>query len=303
MWQTEDELFNILDDHGGGMLQAFKRKWKFKLRQYWFKQELAALKNYFGNHQLLDVLQIDPAIYLKCTRSYLWSSLNGQQRAQAQLAFYDWLLTRVSPERICEFYKADHIVICSLPVKEQTIEVLLRPSRGLGREGELAIFLCIDKQVLMKASFTVLPAELLGLKSSGRVMYVGGFQGQRNSLELFKKTTQLMERTKPSVFMLSTLQTLAQVWGLDGIVGSSDMTHAFASYKRTLAKRVVNSYDATWKDLGTESQTQLNHWVLPLTWEPRPEETIESKKRSAYRRRVALRQSFIEACKTGLARF
>jgi uncharacterized protein VirK/YbjX len=134
-------------------------------------------------------------------------------------------------------------------------------------------------------------------------MYVGGFQGQRNSLELFKKTTQLMERTKPAVFMLSTLQTLAQVWGLDGIVGSSDMTHAFASYKRTLAKRVVNSYDVTWKDLGTESQTPLNHWVLPMTWEPRPEETIESKKRSAYRRRVALRQSFIEACKTGLAKF
>jgi uncharacterized protein VirK/YbjX len=47
-------------------------------------------------------------------------------------------------------------------------------------------------------------------------------------------------------------------------------------------------------------QTVHQHWLLPLVWEARPEHEVESKKRSALKRRNAMRQKFIEVCTHGV---
>jgi uncharacterized protein VirK/YbjX len=301
MWKNASDLFALVDDSRGGGLQVFKRKLKFRLRDAWFRRELDKLKNYFNSKQLMDLLSVDPAIYLKCTRSYLWTGMGSGHRLMAQLAFYDWLLTHYSHTQISHFYKVNHTTISRFPVKDRLVEVRLRPARGLGREGELAIFICLDGQVLIKASFTVLPLDMLGHTGPGHAMYVGAFQGEKNALELFKETTQLMERTKPSHLLLNALQSLAHIWNLQAIVGVSDNVHAYAGYKTTLAKRVKTNYDQVWEELGGEKSSQHDHWVLPRTWVPRPECEIESKKRSAYRRRTSLRQAFLETCTSNSA--
>ena len=299
MWKTQSELFSLVDDARGGRLQVLKRKLKFRLRHAWFRKEVDLLKHYFGSKQLMDLLNADPSIALKCTRSYLWTSLDGSRRLLAQLAFYDWLLTQYTSQQISHFYKLNHTTVCNFAVKDRLLEVQLRPSRGLGREGELAVFMCLDGQVLMKASFTVLPVDMIGLSGEGYAMYVGAYQGEKNSLELFKETTLLMERTKPSHLLFNVLQRLANIWKLHAIVGVNDNDHAFAGYSRTLAKRVKTNYDTIWQELGGERDPHSGHWVLPRHWVPRPLEEIESKKRSAYRRRNALRQAFLDACAGG----
>ena len=296
MWKDANELFALVDDARGGRVQVFKRKLKLGLRHAWFKNELDQLKHYFDSKQLMDLLKTDPSLHLKCTRSYLWTGLNGNRRLMAQLSFYDWLLSQYDLAHIQHFYKRHHTTIGSFTIKDRVMEVRLCPSRGLGREGELALFLCLDGKVLMKASFTVLPLDWLGLSGSGHAMFVGAFQGEKDSLALFKEATQLMERTKPAHLIFSALQGLAQIWNLQAILGVSDQLHAFSGYKTTLAKRVKTNYDDVWQELGGEQSTQHPHWVLPLTWVPRPESEIESKKRSAYRRRTALRQAFLQAC-------
>jgi uncharacterized protein VirK/YbjX len=98
--------------------------------------------------------------------------------------------------------------------------------------------------------------------------------------------------------LLNALQALAKAWGLAGIVGVSDKQHAFAGYF-SLSKRINISYDELWQQLGASEQTTLGHWMLPLMWEPRPEHEVESKKRSALKRRNALRQRFIDVCEVG----
>lgn len=299
MWKDSSELFSLVDDARGGRLQVLKRKLKFRLRHAWFRKEVDQFKNYLGSKQLMDLLHTDPSITLKCTRSYLWTGLNGSRRLLAQLSFYEWLLSQYSNQQITHFYKVNHTTVCQFSAKDRTLEVQLRPARGLGREGELAVFLLLDDQVLMKASFTVLPLELIGLPGKGYAMYVGAYQGEKNTLELFKETTQLMERTKPSHLLFNVLQSLAQVWDLQAIVGVSDDDHAFAGYTRTLAKRVKTNYDHIWQELGGEKDKDSGHWALPRNWVPRPIEEIESKKRAAYRRRSALRQAFIDACAQG----
>lgn len=301
MWRDASNLFALVDDSRGGGLQVFKRQLKFRLRHAWFRHEIEKLKHYFGSKQLLDLLKTDPSIHLKCTRSYLWTGLDGGHRLMAQLSFYDWLLSNYTQTQISHFYKLNHTTVCSFLVKDRLVEVQLRPARGLGREGELAVFLCLDRQILIKASFTVLPLNFLGHAGAGHALYVGAFQGAKDSLELFKETTQLMERTKPSHLLFNVLQSLAKIWNLQAIFGVSDSLHAYAGYKKTLAKRVKTNYDHIWQELGGEKTRQLNHWVLPRAWIPRPESEIESKKRSAYRRRTALRQAFLEACSSKAA--
>ena len=285
-----------MDDARGGRMQVFKRKLKFKLRYVWFRNELEKLKHYFDSKQLLDLLRTDPSLHLKCIRPYLWAGLNANQRLMAQMAFFDWLLSVYSSHQIAHFYKMNHITLCEFPVKDRRLGVQIRPARGLGREGEIAIFLCLDDHALMKASFTVLPLSLLGVAGDGHAMVVGAFQGEKQSLDRIKETTQLMERIKPAHLLFNVLQSFAQVWQLQTIVGVSDSTHAYASYKRTLAKRVKTNYDAIWQELGGEQLRNRPHWVLPRNWQPKPEAEVESKKRAAYKRRNVLRQSFMNAC-------
>jgi uncharacterized protein VirK/YbjX len=299
MWKNASDLFSLVDDARGGRLQVLKRKLKFRLRHAWFRKEVDKLKHYLGSKQLIDLLHADPAIALKCTRSYLWTRLDGRRRLLAQLSFYEWLLSQYSSRQITHFYKVNHTPLCHFAIKEHSLEVQLKPSRGLGREGEIAVFLSLDGQVLMKASFTVLSLDLIGLPGKGYAMYVGAFQGEKNTLELIKETTLLMERTKPSHLLFNVLQSLAQTWGLQAITGVSDSDHAYAGYTRTLAKRVKTDYDNVWQELGGEKDKQSGHWVLPRNWVPRSLEEIESKKRAAYRRRSAIRQSFIDACLGG----
>jgi uncharacterized protein VirK/YbjX len=218
---------------------------------------------------------------------------------QAQLSFYEWLLGLYSTEPIISFYQNSHSTVCTFAVKERQIEVQLRPARDLGREGELAVILCLDGQVVMKASFTVLSHDDIGLPSKGYAMFVGAFQGEKNTLDLFKETTLLMERTKPSHLLLNVLQSLAKIWGLQTIVGVSDNAHAYAGYTQTLAKRVKTNYDQIWEELGGVKHQQGVFWMLPSTWVAKDIAQVESKKRSAYRRRNALRQAFLDACACG----
>lgn len=299
MWKDSSELFSLVDDARGGSLQVLKRKLKFRLRHAWFRKEVNQLKHFLGSKQLIDLLNVDPAIYLKCTRSYLWTGLDASRRLMAQLSFYDWLLAQYSSQQITHFYKVNHTTVCQFAVKDRLVEVQLRPARGLGREGELAAFICLDGQVLMKASFTVLPFDVMGLPGKGHAMYVGAFQGEKNTLELFKETTLLMERTKPSHLLFNVLQSLAQIWNLQAIVGVSDNAHAYAGYTRTLAKRVKTNYDHIWEELGGEKAKKGDYWILPSTWIPKDVAEVESKKRAAYRRRNALRQAFLDACASG----
>jgi uncharacterized protein VirK/YbjX len=224
--------------------------------------------------------------------------LDSHLRAKAQLAFLNWFLNKFKLPYVRTFYDADRFSVGKVQHNGTDFDVMLGPSRGLGREGELMLTLHINGALLMRSSISVLPAKMMGLPGDGHVMFLGCFQGMSNTKDLIKQATQALERTKPGYFLLNALQALAQAWGLVSIVGVSDKQHAYASYF-SLSKRISMSYDELWQQLGAIDQTAQGHWQLPLVWEPRPEHEVESKKRSALKRRNALRQHFIDVCAVG----
>lgn len=276
-----------------------KRRLKFKLRQSLFRSELAEVQQYFESHRLTPLLERDPSLSLKCTRAYLWTGLNAQQRMSGQLAFFEWLQTKFSLPFVLSFFETERVSIGMIKHGGADFDIMLGPARGLGREGKLMVTLHINGTLLMRSSVSVLPATALGLAGTGHAMFVGGFQGVSNTKDLIKQATQALERTKPSYLLLNALQAMSQAWGLEGIVGVADKQHAYASYF-SLAKRISMSYDELWQQLGAVEKTAQGHWLLPLVWEPRPEHEVESKKRSALKRRNALRHKFIEVCAQGV---
>ena len=292
-----DSLFRQTDDLSGGVLQTLKRKWKLRLRLMWFRHELRAWFGYMRTHGFLHLYDSDPSQCLKCTRTYLWHGLRGAERLQAQLAFFNWLRDRFEKDFVHQFFGPANHVLHELHVEGAVITASITPARGLGREGELAVLLSLNNEIVMQAAFTVLPADMLGLDGNGApVMFIGCLQGGKDSRERIRRTTLLMERVKPSVLMLNVLQSIAQAWQLHAIVAVGSQTHAYSGYRRTLAKRVRTDYDTLWQELGATMQTPLGHWQLPLQWVPQAEADIESKKRAAYRRRRLFRQEFMQAC-------
>jgi uncharacterized protein VirK/YbjX len=298
MFKQANELFLNLDDSAGGAHQMFKRKLKFLLRHLWFNDQINQFKDYLVSKNLLALLAIDPSIQVKCTRPYLKTGLDARARVEAQIAFYEWFLSISMPETICQLYKTQTTLVTH-DFRDQVTQIELKAAFGLGREGELAVFFKFNGETLYKASFTVLPALALGISTNGYVMYIGGFQGERNSDERIKEATKTLERIKPTHLLFHALQSIAQAWGLAGIVATSDSTQVFMSYKNTLAKRIKTSYDSAWLELGGSKDLSNGLWVLPLTWSARPENEIESKKRAAYRRRNALKENFMDMCRQG----
>lgn len=302
MWSNSEELFLLTDNLAGGKMQTMKRRLKFKLRQTLFRSELAEVQQYFESHQLTSLLERDPSLLLKCTRAYLWTGLDSQARAKAQLAFMAWFEQKFKASFMRSFYEPERMSIAKIRHNETDFEVMLGPSRGLGREGELMLTLHVNGVLLMRSSISVLPAHMLGLPGDGHAMFLGCFQGVSNTKDLIKQATQALERTKPGFFLLHAIQALAQTWGLTDIVGVADKKHAYANYF-SLSKRISMSYDELWQQLGAIEQTPQGHWLLPVVWEPRPEHEVESKKRSALKRRNALRQQFMDVCVAGFQQF
>jgi uncharacterized protein VirK/YbjX len=216
-----------------------------------------------------------------------------------QLAFFDWLKTKFSLPFVLSFFEKEQVSFGKIQHGGADFDIMLGPARGLGREGEMMVTLHINGTLLTRSSVSVLPATKLGLAGAGHALFVGGFQGVSNTKDLIKQATQALERTKPGFILLNALQAIAQAWGLVGIVGVADKQHAYASYF-SLSKRISMSYDELWQQLGASEKTAQGQWLLPLVWKPRPEHEVESKKRSALKRRNAMRLHFIEVCDAGV---
>ena len=290
---TANELFSQTDDGGGGWLQTAKRRLKFRLRYWGSQRHLAQIRAYFFEHGLGELTHTELSLMLRPMRPCFWGGLNAQERTQAMLAHFDWMTQRHSAESIVAFFKRGHYAYFQQTYPEGLLSIELEPGRGLGREGEFELHLKFNGAAVMRAAFSILPTHLVGMKEPGHVMAIGNMQGQRFLNQEIKIVTQKMERTRPQNILMTALQGLASGWGLTAMLGVSDKAHVYSGY-RSLSKRVGQSYDELWKDLGSAEAVSANHWRLPITWTPRPESEVPSNKRSQLRRKNEIRQKIFD---------
>ena len=290
---TAENLFRLTDDGAGGWLQTAKRRLKFRLRYRLCRVHLQEIRSFFARNKLEVLTQRELSLMLRPMRSYLWRNLGVTGRTRAQLAFFGWFLKRYTADVVEAFYQRNSYEVFAQTYPDGVIRVVLLPGRALGREGELEAHLKLNDVSVMKAAFTVLPAQMLDLAQDGFVMVIGNMQGQRSANQEIKSVTQKMERTRPQNILMTALQGLASGWGLIAMVGVSDSAHVYSGY-RSLSQRVGQSYDSLWQELGSTGALSKTHWNLPIQWVPRSEQDVPSNKRSQLRRKNEIRQKIFD---------
>jgi uncharacterized protein VirK/YbjX len=290
---TSKVLFRLTDDGAGGRLQTFKRWLKFRLRYWLCESALLRIRAFFQSHGLAELIHDDLTVMLRPLRPYLWGGLSPDARKLGLLAHFEWLMSRHSAPAVLGFYRRGTQVYFTQTFPEGEISLELEPARGLGREGELALHLKFNGVAVMRAAFSILPAEMLGIHEPGFVMAIGNMQGQRALNQEIKIVTQKMERTRPQNILMTALQGLASGWQLVGMVGVSDASHVYSGY-HSLSQRVGQSYDGLWAELGTTGAVSKTHWRLPIQWVARSEQDVPSNKRSQLRRKNEIRQKIFD---------
>jgi uncharacterized protein VirK/YbjX len=290
---TSKVLFRLTDDGAGGWLQTAKRWLKFHLRYWLCETPLQRIRAYFQSQGLADLIHSDLTVMLRPLRPYLWGGLRPEARTRALLMHFDWLISQYSTSTVLDFYKRGSQVYFTQTFPEGVISLELEPAKSLGREGELALHLKFNGVAVMRAAFSILPSEMVGIQAPGWVMVIGNMQGQRALNQEIKIVTQKMERTRPQNILMTGLQGLASGWQLVGMLGVSDGAHVYAGY-RSLSQRVGQSYDVLWDELGTTGEVSKTHWDMPIQWVARSEQDVPSNKRSQLRRKNEIRQKIFD---------
>ena len=286
--------FRLLDDGHGGWLQTAKRHFKFNVRYWLCRRELARIRDYVIARELAGILTpYDLPLMFRPMRSYLWRSLNSRTRTDAMLSHFDWLTANVSAPVIRNFYAQGIIELYQQECPEGLISIDLQPGRALGREGELELHLKLNKTTVMKVALSVLAHTQLKGGHPGHMLVIGNLQGQRQAQQEIKVVTQRMERTRPHNILLTAFQALVSGWKLTDLLGVSDQEHAYSGYG-SLSRRVGQNYDAIWKELGAKVLVGQTHWRLPIQWVPRSEQDVVSSKRSQLRRKNEMRQKIFD---------
>jgi uncharacterized protein VirK/YbjX len=284
------KLFEQTDNFDGGRIQTFKRMLKLWLRVQTHRKEMKKLNQYLDKHSIEAIKDHMPHLQLKCLRSYLWKSLNSEQRIQAQLNHLDWMLSYWSTEKLILLYQYKYFTFFQWKSGEYQFKFEVGPSRGMHREGDLEAYLRLNGETVLRTSFSIIPNAFFGIENSGYSLFIGGVQGGKNAKELTSLATKILERTKPPHVLLNIFQGFAETWKLDFIIGVTQDQHIYSGYSKTLAKRVILNYDLLWKELGGETLLNGIGWLLPRKWVPRSIEDVEAKKRSQLKRRNEIRQ-------------
>lgn len=286
-------IFRATDDAAGGWLQTTKRLVKFRLRYWLCKKQLHSIRGFFTDKGLAALVESDLPALLRPMRPYLWHGLNPTQRTAALLGHFDWMLQHFSLAAVQNFYAHGWHELFAQTYPEGTVRLTLQPGRALGREGELELHLKLNDTSVMRTAFSILPCEMVGMQGSGAVLVIGNMQGMRNTSSEIKIVTQKMERTRPHNIVMTALQGLVRGWMLTGMLGVANDKHVYSSY-RTLSKRVGQSYDTLWQELGAQTRIGKAHWNLPTVWEPKSEQDVPSNKRSQLRRKNEIRQKIFD---------
>jgi uncharacterized protein VirK/YbjX len=133
--------------------------------------------------------------------------------------------------------------------------------------------------------------------NGGRTIAIGCLQGAANNagLDAVRDLTRQCHGLRPKNLLLSMVRAVAEALGMEQVYGVSNGAHVFAG----IANKVKADYDGFWLEAGG-TETEDGFFELPPREPHRDAADVESKRRSEFRRREALRQ---QACEKVMAAF
>lgn len=291
-FQSFIHSFRDRDDWGSQPLQRGRRALKYALRCLLQARRQGAWLQFLQRQLPLrdELLRAQPRLYERWQHPYIHRSLGPMRRLAILRDHYTVLPQRLSSEAIGQIYLDDRLVLGQARLKDgEAIRWELRGPVGNGLEGELGLYLLDARgDRLAMLSFTV--------ADGGRSLLVGCLQGAYAHMgaAAAREFTRQSFGLRPKNLLLSLLRTVGTVLGAQQIraVGNQDHLAAGRQIRQRQVLRIQADYDSFWQESGGVRVDGF--FQLPIDEPLRDPSQVESKHRSAFRRREALRQGIIE---------
>lgn len=215
-------------------------------------------------------------------RPYIVKNSPAIDRSALVVDHYNTVSELVSPELMRQIYTdAKGLTLMTFEIEDILYTVRLVYEARYQKEGDMSLVLHSQEDGnFYTLSFT------LGHENGARSIMIGGLQGPRSnetSNEKIKKLTRKLYGQRPKSLMVSLLDLLAQIWGVETILAVKTQSHTYAA-KRYSKGRIKTDYDALWKELGG-TEYDRNFYSLTVNAPRRDIEGMSRSKRSMYRRR------------------
>jgi uncharacterized protein len=253
------------------------------------RRQSAWLAELYGSPRLTSVLAHDPRLHERWHHHYINRRVGRAERMAIISQHYRFAFQRLPQAMVDAVYLHGRHLLGTLTLKDGSELLLeLRRPTGRSREGELALCLANSQgQLLSSVIFSV--------TDEGRTLLIGCLQGAAADLgrEAVRELTKQCYGLRPKNLLFSLLLAFGSFAGATQIRGVSNLAHPFAGE----ADKIKADYDSFWEECQGVLQPD-GFFALPTTEAERDESQVESKHRSAFRRREMLRR---EACARLLA--
>ncbi|WP_430392400.1 VirK/YbjX family protein [Dyella sp. 20L07] len=253
------------------------------------RRQSAWLGELYGSARLTAYLGHDPRLHERWHHHYINRRLGRAQRMAVISSHYRFAFDRLPTALVDAVYLQGRYELGALTLKDgsQLLLELRRPT-GRSREGELSLCLANTQGQLLSSM-------IFSIAEEGRMLLVGCVQGAANELgrEAVRELTKQCYGLRPKNLLFSLLLAFGSFTGAQQIRGVSNLVHPFAGN----ANKIKADYDSFWEECQGVLQPD-GFFALPTSEPERDESQVESKHRSAFRRRELLRR---EACARLLA--
>jgi uncharacterized protein len=237
------------------------------------------------------ITELDTVLVERYQHRYISKAWSTEQRLQAVRDHYDFALAHFPRQLFHMLYRERQVLAGKLMLRDGgELSLLVKAPIRRGREGELA--LSLTDETGLQLSYVQ-----LSIINGGRTLVIGCLQGAANNAgrDAVRELTKQCHGLRPKNLLLSMVRSLAQAFGIEEVLGVGNDRHVFAGIK----DKVKADYDGFWLDAGGELG-DYGFYRLPPRDPVRLETDVESKRRSEFRRREALRH---EACELILVPF
>jgi uncharacterized protein VirK/YbjX len=233
---------------------------------------------------MAQVVQNDPPLLERYQHRFISLRMSPADRLAALASHYAVVLRYFPPVLVRELYVGREVRLGALPLRDGgMVDVVLKAPPLRGREGELGIYL-VDEAGLHPSYAVITFAD------DGRTVLVGCLQGAAASAgrEAVRDLTRRSHGLRPKNLLLSMIHAMAARVGAERIRAVGNAVHPFAG----VADKIKADYDGFWLENGGV-RGKDGMFDLPATEPMRDVAQVESKHRSAFRKREALR---LDAC-------
>jgi uncharacterized protein VirK/YbjX len=231
------------------------------------------------------VVARDPRLFERYQHRYINLGFDPATRLALVHGHYDFIIRHWPAALVRAVYVDREHRIGQLTLRDDShVDIVLKAPPVKGLEGELGIYLC-------DTDGTHLSSVILTIADEGRTLLVGCVQGAKASegKEAVRDLTRQCHGLRPKNLLLSLVYAVAGIYGSEQVRGVGQAVHPFA-HKHD---KIKSDYNGFWRETGGVLAAD-GMFDLPSRDAVRNIADVESKHRSAFRRREALRAEAME---------